>query len=78
MKAEWTNKDALVLSETTFVREQIIRCKDCKYYEIWEMKSGKDGYTDDKRHKPSVCTIGAFAVHRDENWFCADAERKTE
>ncbi len=57
---------------------ELIRCKDCKYYEIWEMKSGKDGYTDDKRYKPSVCTIGAFAVHRDENWFCADAERKAE
>ena len=58
--------------------KEIIRCKDCKYYEIWEMKSGKDGYTDDKRYKPSVCTIGEFAVHRDENWFCADAKRKTE
>lgn len=54
--------------------QELIRCKDCKHYEIWEMR--KDGNADDKRYKPSVCTIGAYAIHRDEGWFCADAERK--
>ena len=56
----------------------VVRCRDCRFYEIWQMKSGKDGYTDDRRYKPSVCTVGRYAVHRDEDWFCADGERKTE
>ena len=54
---------------------EIIRCKDCKYYEIWQLKTD---YTDDKRCKPSVCVLGRYAVHRSEDWFCADAERRTE
>lgn len=54
---------------------EIIRCKDCKHYEIWQLKSD---YTDDKRYKPSVCVVGCYAVHRSEDWFCADAERRTD
>ena len=54
---------------------EVIRCKDCKHYEIWQLKSD---YTDDKRYKPSVCVIGRYAVHRSEDWFCADAERRTD
>jgi len=54
---------------------EVIRCKDCKYYEIVQLtKSGKD----DKRCKPSVCVKGKYAVGRNENWFCADAERRTD
>lgn len=55
--------------------DAVIRCKDCKYYEIWQLKSD---YTDDKRYKPSVCTIGRYAVHRKPDWFCADAERRDD
>lgn len=54
---------------------EIIRCKDCKYYEIWQLKAD---YTDDKRYKPSVCTIGKYSVHRSPDWYCADAERRTD
>lgn len=75
MKEVIVNAEDLVCLNKEKLQE-LIRCKDCKYYEIWEMK--KDGYTDDKRYKPSVCTIGAYAIHRDEGWFCADAERKEE
>lgn len=60
-----------------FVKEsaqpKIIRCKECKHYEIWQLKSD---YTDDKRFKPSVCVLGRYAVHRPEDWYCADAERR--
>ncbi len=52
---------------------EVVRCKDCKHYEIWQLKSD---YTDDKRYKPSVCTIGRYAVHRKPDWYCADAERR--
>ena len=54
---------------------EIIRCKDCKHYEIWQLKSD---YTDDKRYKPSVCVVGRYAVHRPEDWFCGDAKRRTD
>ena len=52
---------------------EIIRCKDCKYYEIAWLK--QDG-TDDKRYKPSVCVKGRYAVPQNPDWFCADAERR--
>lgn len=53
----------------------IVRCKDCKYYAIYELKA--DG-TDDKRYKPSVCIKGEHAKRRDPDWFCADGERREE
>lgn len=53
----------------------VIRCKDCKFYEVAELNY--DG-TPDKRFKPSICANGwyEYAVERDPNWFCADAEPK--
>ena len=63
------------LKEFPYEQSEIIRCKDCKHYEIWQLKSD---YTDDKRYKPSVCTIGAYSVHRSPDWYCADAERRTD
>lgn len=54
---------------------EVVRCKDCKHYEIWQLKSD---YTDDKRYKPSVCIRGRYAVHHSPDWFCADAERRTD
>lgn len=67
-------KDGLITGRFT-IKEQLVNCKDCKYYEIWQLKSD---YTDDKRYKPSVCVVGRYAVHRSEDWFCADAERRTD
>lgn len=54
---------------------ELIRCKDCKYYEVAELNY--DG-TPDKRCKPSVCTNGKYAVERPEDWYCGDAQRKGE
>lgn len=54
---------------------ELIRCKDCKYYEVAELNY--DG-TPDKRCKPSVCTNGKYAVERPEDWYCGDAEPKEE
>lgn len=54
-----------------FVR--VTRCKDCKWYGIYEAK--KDG-TPDKRYSPSVCLREIFAKRRDPDWYCADGERK--
>ena len=49
----------------------VIKCKDCKYYEIQQLK--KDG-TDDRRYKHSYCVNLAF--HPNPDWFCADGERR--
>ena len=52
----------------------VIRCKDCRYYEVYERKY--DGSAD-KRFKPSICTRAyEYAVAKAPNWFCADAEPK--
>lgn len=52
----------------------VIRCKDCRYYEVYERKY--DGSAD-KRFKPSICTRAyEYAVTKAPNWFCADAEPK--
>ena len=64
-----------VIGELPSAQPEIIRCKDCKHYEIWQLKSD---YTDDKRYKPSVCVVGRYAVHRPEDWFCGDAKRRTD
>lgn len=50
---------------------EVVRCKDCKWYEIYQLK--KDG-TDDLRYKPSYCVNLAF--HASPDWFCADGERR--
>ena len=55
--------------------KELIRCKDCKYYEVAELNY--DG-TPDKRCKPSVCTNGKYAVERPEDWYCGDAEPKVK
>ena len=55
---------------------ELIRCKDCRYYEVYERKY--DGSAD-KRVRPSICTRAyEYAVTKAPNWFCADAEPKEE
>lgn len=55
--------------------EAVVRCKDCKWYEIWQIK--RDG-TGDKRFKPSVCVRGTYAQRRRADWYCADGERRED
>ena len=55
--------------------EQPVRCKDCKWYEISQLK--RDG-TGDKRFKPSVCVRDTYAMRRRADWFCADGERRED
>ena len=52
---------------------EVVRCRDCKWYGIDELK--KDGSVD-RRYKPSVCYL--YREHHEESWYCADAERRTE
>lgn len=74
--AEYLNqKEAYDMAIEALKQPEIIFCKDCKHYAIWQLKSD---YTDDLRYKPSVCVIGAYSVHRKPDWFCADAERRTD
>lgn len=48
---------------------ELVRCKDCKWYEIYQLK--QDG-TDDRRYKPSYCTL--LRHNFTPEWFCADGE----
>lgn len=64
-----------IIKELPSAQPAIVRCKDCKYYEIWQLKAD---YTGDKRYKPSVCTIGTYSVFRTPDWFCADGERRAD
>lgn len=55
-----------ILSHTKTVKDAavIVRCKDCKYHE-------------DEEPGMVYCPIIVFGWIRDD-WFCADAERKTD
>ena len=64
----------LIKRQPTIDAVPVIRCKDCRYYEVYERKY--DGSAD-KRFKPSICTRAyEYAVAKAPNWFCADAEPK--
>ena len=62
-----------ILEAPTIDAVEVVRCRDCKYYEIYQLK--KDG-TDDRRYKPSYCLSLSF--HPNPKWFCADGERREE
>ena len=49
---------------------EVVRCKDCKWYGIDELK--KDG-TVDRRYNPSVCYL--YRKYHEKTYFCADGER---
>ena len=52
---------------------EVVRCKDCKWFEIYQLK--RDG-TDDRRYKPSYCTL--FRHRFKPDWYCADGRRGEE
>jgi hypothetical protein len=52
---------------------ELIRCKDCDWYGIVELK--QDG-TVDMRHKPSWCFLWRSAMNVDD--YCSYAVRKEE
>lgn len=59
------------LEDLPSAQPDIIRCKDCMWYEIYELK--KDG-TEDRRYKPSFCTL--YDRLHDPDWFCGDGVRR--
>ena len=74
-QAGWRGDAIESLKALPSAQPEIIRCKDCKYYEIAQIK--KDG-TDDKRYKPSICVKWKYGKSRKPDCFCADAERRTD
>ena len=88
IKAEWTNKDSLDLQSTVdkegrtkagaviFVPKdyvQIVRCKDCKH---WEVCDEEDGISYGQCMNP--LWVISNTVFLNEDWYCADGERKEE
>lgn len=72
-------KEAIDTAIEALSESQIIRCKDCKYRIVNE-HYGEKGYMDLK----AMCDLDTgdpFELGRnaeDDDWFCADAERKEE
>ena len=69
----WNDAVSLIDSAPTVDAVEVVRCRDCRYYEIMQLK--RDG-TDDRRYKPSLCVL--HNRNFDEDYFCADGERRTE
>lgn len=69
------NVEATVGKIAQALMRQPVRCWECRYYEIAQLR--KDG-EDDRRYKPSVCLRGKYAKPRDPDWFCADGRRKED
>ena len=51
---------------------EIVRCEDCKYlYHLW--------WLDEKNEKKCyICNKHTFTGMREEEWFCADGERRDD
>ena len=62
--------DALRMAIEALEQPEIVHCKDCIWYVIFELK--KDG-TDDHRYKPSFCEL--YERLREPDWFCADGKK---
>ena len=62
------------LGELPSAQPEIIRCKDCKW---WDKYSEKHGYCMAAKHgfMSSHWEIGIYRIY-DEDFFCADAEPK--
>lgn len=61
------------IQEMKSAQPELVRCKDCKWYEIYQLK--QDG-TDDRRYNPSYCTL--FRHRFKPDWYCADGERRED
>ena len=53
--------------------QELVLCKDCRWYEIYQLK--KDG-TEDRRCKPEFCALHSRKFPGD--YFCADGERRED
>ena len=70
---DWISFREILNSQPTVDAVEVIRCRDCRYYEIMQLK--RDG-TDDRRYKPSLCVL--HNRNFDEDYFCADGEKRDE
>lgn len=65
---------------------EVVRCKDCKYKPKWRegaSEKSRDGFDlifPNWRDNtcPCQCEDGYYTHMPDDNWFCADGERKEE
>lgn len=54
---------------------QVVRCRDCKHFELAYYK--KDG-TENFKYKRGVCCRKKRGMWVPKDWFCADGERGKE
>lgn len=59
-----------ILRQPTIDAVPVVRCKDCRWFDILQLK--KDG-TGDLRFKPSLCTL--YNQVQSEDYYCADGSK---
>lgn len=67
------NVNDAILTAPTVDAVEVVRCKDCKH---WELCDEEDGISYGQCMHP-LCVI-SNTVFLNENWYCADGERKTD
>ena len=69
--------ERLVLQAPTIDAVNVVRCKECKFSEVWESTAGNELYCEKQRVCPyDWGTLTAFYVKADD--FCSYGERKGE
>lgn len=59
------------LEKIPFAHSEVVKCKDCKYWRIWERESlGSTNAT--------TSWLPCRQVMTNENWFCGYAERRED
>lgn len=66
-------KSGKLHGQSVLPKQELIRCKNCEWYEIVHLK--KDG-TDDRRYKPTWCSMWRAVMSEED--FCSMGERKEE
>ena len=75
ISTEWYAVEQFLEEAPTIDAEPVVRCRDCKWYGTYQLtKYGEY----DKRYKPTVCVKGEYSIMRNEDWYCADGERKDD
>ena len=76
--------DAWVIDEIkqaqTIDAEPVIHCKDCKHRPIRVLDDNREGFNIEfpTERCPCQCDDPWFNWMPDDDWYCANAERKTE
>ena len=63
----------------TYSEQELVRCKDCKHRPVKpdDYETGFDLEFPDGKC-PCQCDDGYYSWYPNDNWFCANGERRTD